>query len=216
MALFPLGTTHDSAIGQAGPSILSNWFQGRGDLPYLSGTQKNGQPGGPAWQIAQAVSQTAEATIKTLADSLGPQLDQLPPVAPLNWEQAGEYKLSPQLPYGQPYDELKQLFASGAYNTLNEQQLADLKRVRQASQLTGVIQPERQDLLQRLEQVTSLPQLFHTAPNYGANEALMRLYQTGGITPQSVMADPAFANDPYYQQFANAATVRPPVWMEQT
>jgi len=87
----------------------SNWFQGSGDVPYLDtktrgeGDENYSGPTGPgaARAIADHVATTARGTFDILAQALAPQLAQLPPVAPLHWEDVNGTRIAPEIEYTQ-------------------------------------------------------------------------------------------------------------------
>lgn len=73
--------------------VTQGWLVGSGDIPNL--------PGAQAEALAKRTSAMGAKTLDIVSEGLGAQLDAMPPVAPLTWEEIGEYRLAPQLEYSE-------------------------------------------------------------------------------------------------------------------
>ena len=172
--------------------------------------------------MGNSISGMADAAFKSMAQAYKEPLSKLPSVAPLTWEDAGSYKVSPQLKYRQlvhdeanrrsAYDqpELKwqdmtfeQAKAAALGNPLlDEQRLGSLRNDLLARQLTG--NEGANASLDSLSGVIGLPSwISGTADPAGwaANLKMSQLQQSGALSREAAMASPEFYNNPYYQTF---------------
>jgi len=77
-----------------------NWFTATANIPYLTAEPLPGGQPGPAKQLVDAISETANSAFKAMVQGYAGLLSQLPPIAPLSWEDVGNgYRLSPELEY---------------------------------------------------------------------------------------------------------------------